>query len=215
MTHSERFISTRLTFDDYRDWRLESDQDESELSIRNSFAFYSESDFILDNFQNLREILQVSVDFFMLSGCAVADIETWMELCLRLQVEHQRALDRADSVTKLRSDLHCAVRERFDEHEQKIFFSASAKVLKQCRSSYGASNDYAGVSHVFTNALSAYALLEDSTTVFPVLLKWVESSTLPGTISDLISVSREWDTVKDMPLDWAVNYVRGSEVSFS
>lgn len=202
--------SSALSFEaDYREWCISNVRKKSEDTIQEALSFYGQSELVLDNFKSLSNTLRGATDVFRGAGSDLRDIETWMRIALKLQVERPALVARATSGTAFNEELKRAVFEKLSRSEADRFFSLMLKVQRQYTVSYTENREYRGCSLMLAHVALPYVLMEDPKIVLSVFSLWSEARSPLGSISDLIALMDEWDTVKDFPFDWALYYARG------
>lgn len=204
---SDLTLSGRLTADKYAHWYKYSTEwtstmqgiyaEHREQGIQRQFELLSESDFILDNFFKLESDFQIFVEEFAGDEYAPADIEAFARLALLVQ----------ESIPDLDSN----------EDSQTIIVSLMYKISCEATvSDYDSFFDtvYDDCFMMFENSpnlakpvLVMLAGLHGACRVLSVLERWSQEDK-PGTVGELIAVTRNWESVKEYPISWAVNLVR-------
>lgn len=213
MTSQEQAASHRLTLEEYKQSRIDRSSGLASPYVAGSFACYYESEFLLENFLKLSAVFQDVTDLFMAkifqSKCNndLPDVETWVDLALRIQKARPEIVEQSLSVIDFRKMLNRVIDESFGD-DAVLLRSLIKDVEHQYQFENQARFERDGIPLVLVYVLSTHALLESKETVIEVLLRWTDSMHSPGPLSDLIAISRDWDSVKDMPIGWAVNCVR-------
>lgn len=204
---SDLTLSGRLTADKYAHWYKYSTEwtsvmqgiyaEHREQGIQRQFELLSESDFILDNFFKLESDFQIFVEEFAGDEYAPADIEAFARLALLVQ----------ESIPDLDSN----------EDSQTIIVSLMYKISCEATApDYDSFFDtvYDDCFMMFENSpnlakpvLVMLAGLHGASRVLSVLERWSQEDK-PGTVGELIAVTRNWESVKGYPISWAVNLVR-------
>lgn len=166
-------------------------------TIRRVFSVFKQSDFILDTFFSQHPPFQGLLTTFAEPDCSIEDIEALARITLEITA---LAPDIDPEVGLATGDI---------EYELQFRLSKVGPVKSYNELSYFLS-DVAYVVFPENPGLAEMSVLCLSTiygmpVVMEILKQWNENT---GSVSDLISVTQNWEELKTYPFSWAVEIAR-------
>lgn len=163
----------------------------------------SESKFLISNFWRLSEEHAYWFTDLQDESISVEALEVFMKLLIRLQEERpERCLSSSFSKGHLRMKLENDITSTLDPEECAAFKNHFTMLINLEEAGYYKTFLVANLHVLFT--------LENLDIIVRVLE--VCYSTRTTNTVDFFNLVSAWDTVKDMPADWALEYVRSGRI---